>query len=265
MSNAELGAPFRGIWCLDPDRSENATTSGAGLERAVHTIAGTEARLLFHTRWTLSGETRELSFASTPGGEGTVLDAESGLSAQTRLHEDALHLQLSTATEELQRSVYRREGDTLVVEEAHRGAEGWLETRAVYRPTRAKQVMLYRRDLKMRKGKIAAQCAHASMAVFFARNQGDAEALHIPLDGPMSVWSSGRFAKVVLSVEGEAELLRAHELAQALRLPTAIITDSGRTEFKGVPTRTAMAIGPAAVEEVDVVSGPEGEIQTKLA
>lgn len=44
-----------------------------------------------------------------------------------------------------------------------------------------------------------------------------------------------------------------------------MIRDAGKTEFKGVPTRTAVAIGPAPVEAIDLITGPEGQVATKLA
>lgn len=136
---------------------------------------------------------------------------------------------------------------------------------------KTKQIILYRRDLKMRKGKIAAQVAHASMAVFFnARIEPEEVGLNgpvlvIPCDVPMWEWVTGSFAKVVLSVEDEASLLMAHELAKQAGLPTSLITDQGRTEFHGVPTNTTVAIGPAPVEDIDKITGPNGVLETKLA
>jgi PTH2 family peptidyl-tRNA hydrolase len=129
-----------------------------------------------------------------------------------------------------------------------------------------KQVLLYRRDLKMRKGKIAAQCAHASLKVLLdqATDDGD-DRITIQMDPSMAAWVRGSFTKIVLSVESEAELLAAHAAAIALGLPTSLITDSGRTEFGGVPTRTTVAIGPAPSEEIDPITGRDGLVGTKLA
>jgi hypothetical protein len=90
-------------------------------------------------------------------------------------------------------------------------AEGLL--RALEEPKDPiKQVIVYRRDLKMRKGKIAAQVAHASMKVFFDRQitgldstireriLGDPHSfLVIPLDDPMDAWVKGLFTKIVLT------------------------------------------------------------------
>ena len=55
------------------------------------------------------------------------------------------------------------------------------------------------------------------------------------------------------------------EAARERGLPTSLITDAGRTEFGGVPTRTAVAVGPAVVGEIDAITGPEGLVATKLA
>lgn len=142
-----------------------------------------------------------------------------------------------------------------------------------------KQVLLYRRDLKMRKGKIAAQCAHASMAVFLRRRlppeevvarRGEvilppASTLVVPMDEAMARWVTARFTKIVLSVEDEAALIEAHRLATEAGLPCALIRDAGRTEFHGVPTLTTCALGPGPVEAIDAISGPGGGVATKLA
>lgn len=146
-----------------------------------------------------------------------------------------------------------------------------------------KQVLLYRRDLNMRKGKIAAQCAHASLSVFLQRQVpavavpvapdgrvgtaalDPARTLVLSLDEVMVAWALRGQAKIVLSVDDEAALVEAHRLALQAGLPTALIRDAGHTEFAGVPTLTACAIGPAPLAEIDRITGPEGAIRTKLA
>ena len=128
-----------------------------------------------------------------------------------------------------------------------------------------KQVICYRRDLKMRKGKIASQVAHASMAVFFNRGKVDKSLLIVPLDEHMEEWVTGSFAKIILSVEDEPTLLRVYQEACDRGLPAALIRDAGNTEFHGVPTLTAVAIGPAPKDVLDKITGPKGLIETKLA
>ena len=131
----------------------------------------------------------------------------------------------------------------------------------------------------MRLGKVAAQAAHASMKVFFDLKQTPAQpvettegrriepqdALLVPLDEHMAEWVGGAFAKIVLSVANEDDLLRAYKLAQEAGLPTSLITDRGHTEFHGVLTNTTVAIGPAPAEAIDKITGPQGAVLCKLA
>lgn len=132
-----------------------------------------------------------------------------------------------------------------------------------------KQVLLYRRDLKMRKGKIAAQCAHASVGALLRpalrATPPGTNPLPVHLTPAAEHWLRRGSAKIVLSVDDEEALVRAWELAIEAGLPAILITDAGHTEFKGVPTRTAVAIGPAAVADIDAITGPDGAVKTKLA
>ena len=115
---------------------------------------------------------------------------------------------------------------------------------------------------KPRTGKLIAQGAHASMAVFF--NQlveiGD-DCFQLGPDegwdwrGAVRPWIKGPFAKVVLKAESEEELLDLTAKAKAAGLPHALIQDHGRTEFHGVPTLTALAIGPCLPEDIDPITG----------
>lgn len=68
-------------------------------------------------------------------------------------------------------------------------------------------------------------------------------------------WLNGLFTKVCVSVDSEEELVSIYEEAKNKNIPCSIITDSGLTEFNGVPAKTAVAIGPAWSEEVDEITG----------
>src|SRR6266853_4452836 len=74
-----------------------------------------------------------------------------------------------------------------------------------------KQVIVLRKDLNMRKGKMVAQGAHASMRAILngARREGDV--LSIPLDARNEPWLCGRFKKICVSVNSESELLKLHQ------------------------------------------------------
>lgn len=56
-------------------------------------------------------------------------------------------------------------------------------------------------------------------------------------------------------MNSEAELLSLFEKAQAAGLIAALIRDAGLTEFGGVPTYTALAVGPDRADRVDAITG----------
>jgi PTH2 family peptidyl-tRNA hydrolase len=118
-----------------------------------------------------------------------------------------------------------------------------------------KQTIVLRKDLNMRKGKMVAQGAHASLRAILKLGSSDGNNFVIPLDDRLAPWLLGRFKKICVSVSSEAELLAVHEKAQALGLITALIQDAGLTEFGGVPTYTAVAVGPDREDRVDEVTG----------
>lgn len=118
-----------------------------------------------------------------------------------------------------------------------------------------KQVIALRKDLNMRKGKMIAQGAHASMAAVLDRAQRSGRELSISLDDPdIGPWLEGKFAKIAVGAESEAELVELYERALAAGLPCSLIRDSGLTEFAGVPTLTACAIGPAEISKIDPIT-----------
>lgn len=126
--------------------------------------------------------------------------------------------------------------------------------------SKIKQVIVVRKDLNMRKGKIAAQAAHASMKVLLdpaqvSYTKRDGWVLRAPLTQDMAEWLNSAFAKICLYVESEDELLGLLSAAKVADIPCALITDSGRTEFYGVPTNTCIAIGPHNAEEIDEITG----------
>ena len=120
----------------------------------------------------------------------------------------------------------------------------------------AKQVIVMRKDLGMRKGKMIAQGAHASLKVLTDRRKNvDDETFAIALTPAMAAWLTGRFTKVCVSVDSEAALDAVVARARAADVPVALIVDAGKTEFHGVPTKTCCAIGPAWSDEVDAITG----------
>jgi len=118
-----------------------------------------------------------------------------------------------------------------------------------------KQVIVLRKDLNMRKGKMIAQGAHASMRAILQLGHQQGANFVIPLDERIEPWLTGRFKKICVAVNSEVDLLSLYEKAQAAGLIAALILDAGLTEFGGVPTYTAIAIGPDRADRIDVVTG----------
>ena len=139
----------------------------------------------------------------------------------------------------------------------------------------AKQVIVMRKDLGMRKGKMIAQGAHASLAALLREMYVDDRINHEPskmwvlhastLRDPVYAWLNGPFVKITVGVDSEDELFEIYEKALAweasfssscrLKMPCSIIQDAGRTEFGGIPTYTCAAIGPGWVEDIDEITG----------
>jgi PTH2 family peptidyl-tRNA hydrolase len=125
------------------------------------------------------------------------------------------------------------------------------------RPT--KQVIVIRRDLKMRRGKEIAQGAHASMAWLRQRvmphltSAGRAD--QVQFSAAERSWLELSMRKVTVKVGSETELLDVYEKALGAGLVVHLITDRGLTEFGGVPTRTCLAVGPDYDDLIDPVTG----------
>lgn len=122
-----------------------------------------------------------------------------------------------------------------------------------------KQILVIRKDLKTRRGKDCSQAAHSSLAAIF--NTGSIKeidgikSLVIPLTEQVEPWIMGRFKKICVYVNSEEELLAIHNQAKELGLITSLIQDAGLTEFGGVPTYTAVAVGPDEEAKIDEVTG----------
>lgn len=111
-----------------------------------------------------------------------------------------------------------------------------------------KQAILIRKDLQMGAGKAATQAAHASIGAITH---------NVPIESTdswvktISEWIQSGQKKICLRVNSEAELRDIATSFSEAGVPCTLITDSGKTEFHGVPTLTALGIGPATDEEID--------------
>lgn len=134
-----------------------------------------------------------------------------------------------------------------------------------------KQIIVIRRDLKMRRGKEIAQGSHSSIAWLTNKLRDGAPGGNINYEGlgwyeykvslsqAEQAWIEGRFTKICVRVDSEQALLEVYEKALQQGLTSHLITDAGLTEFKNEdgspkPTHTCCAIGPGWSDEIDKVT-----------
>lgn len=133
---------------------------------------------------------------------------------------------------------------------------------------RSKMMIVMRRDLKMRKGKIAAQAGHACVDVIlmalkkegrsgdFTVSESGAEFLNLGgKQTPLSEWFEYGCAKICVYVDSEEALLGIAEKARERGILVSVITDAGMTEFHGVPTKTCLALEPLPSDVADEITG----------
>ncbi|KAI1912637.1 hypothetical protein LOZ39_004288 [Ophidiomyces ophidiicola] len=110
-----------------------------------------------------------------------------------------------------------------------------------------KLVLAVRTDLGMSKGKIAAQCSHATLACY----------KHYLVNSPNSPilkrWERGGQAKIALQVKSEEDMLLLQAQALSLGLCARVIQDAGRTQIARGSRTVLGVLGPKSV--VDKVTG----------
>ena len=106
-----------------------------------------------------------------------------------------------------------------------------------------KQVILICQDLKLPKGKMAAQAAHAAVECSLR-----ADRKHL------KQWHAEGQKKVVLKVKDEKELYKYIQTAKDMGLTTCVISDAGRTVVEP-GTVTCGGIGPNAEMDIDSITG----------
>jgi PTH2 family peptidyl-tRNA hydrolase len=109
-----------------------------------------------------------------------------------------------------------------------------------------KQVIVVRSDLKMSRGKVAAQAGHAAVSA-----AEEARRLH---PNWLKAWLKEGQRKIAVKVGSEKELLQLEEEAKEMGLPSALISDRGLTELPP-GTVTCLGIGPAPSDKVDRITG----------
>lgn len=132
----------------------------------------------------------------------------------------------------------------------------------------AKQMIVIRRDLHMRKGKIAAQAGHACVEAVLMALAQEERLSDVVITGnvvtlrencrqltALSDWFKKGVAKICVYVDSEEALLAIDRQAKEAGILSALICDAGMTEFHGEPTYTCLAFEPRYPDEVDPITG----------
>ncbi|KAG9256641.1 peptidyl-tRNA hydrolase PTH2-domain-containing protein [Emericellopsis atlantica] len=113
-----------------------------------------------------------------------------------------------------------------------------------------KLVLVVRTDLGMTKGKIAAQCSHATLACYKAL------ARHPPKSQEASIlsrWERLGQAKIAVQIKSEEEMLELRRKARNAGLTAEVIHDAGRTQIEA-GSMTVLGVGPAPKSAVDQIT-----------
>ncbi|RNF10812.1 peptidyl-tRNA hydrolase, PTH2 family [Trypanosoma rangeli] len=139
-----------------------------------------------------------------------------------------------------------------------------------------KMTLVVRKDLRMGTGKIAAQCAHAAVAVTEkVERRRQQKGTAIPTSKTVAAegldedettthwdewvewydaWMFSGSTKIVLQCSSEEKLMEACREAKQVGLPHTVVRDAGRTQI-APGSKTVLAVGPAPVKLVDRVTG----------
>jgi PTH2 family peptidyl-tRNA hydrolase len=109
-----------------------------------------------------------------------------------------------------------------------------------------KQVIAVRNDLKMGKGKLAVQVAHAAVT--------SAEKARLSHREWFKEWWNESQAKICVKVKDEAELRELKKRIEEEGIPNALIEDAGLTQLEP-GTTTCLGIGPLPAELADRFTG----------
>lgn len=109
-----------------------------------------------------------------------------------------------------------------------------------------KMVIVIRSDLKMSKGKIAAQAGHAAVTASEYARKNRPEW--------WNPWILEGQCKIAVKIKSEEDIMEIERKSRNAGLPVALIVDRGLTE---IPPNsiTCLGIGPAPANKVDTVTG----------
>lgn len=124
-----------------------------------------------------------------------------------------------------------------------------------------KQVIVIRKDLNMRIGKMVTQGAQASlmyiMSMMSVTESDNSRILsfEVEKDSPLDNWINGGFKKICVSVNSESELFNIYDKAKVLDIPCVLIRNACLSTYNDNSTYTCCAVGPDDEKNIDKVTG----------
>ena len=119
-------------------------------------------------------------------------------------------------------------------------------------PGEVRMTLVVRQDLKMGKGKAAAQCSHATLALYKKITNPQLESYNPEL---VNRWELGNGqAKITLQVPNQEEMDLLYAKAISLGINSYIVHDAGRTQI-AAGSATVLGLGPAPKRILDEVTG----------
>ena len=119
-------------------------------------------------------------------------------------------------------------------------------------PGEVRMTLVVRQDLKMGKGKAAAQCSHATLALYKKITNPQLESYNPEL---VNRWELGNGqAKITLQVPNQEEMDLLYAKAISLGINSYIVHDAGRTQI-AAGSAPVLGLGPAPKRILDEVTG----------
>lgn len=126
-----------------------------------------------------------------------------------------------------------------------------------------KMIIVMRSDLNMRKGKMIAQGSHASLGAimqlmdmrFLDADNAVEYRLEVQNHTSLDHWLNDNLqTKIAVKVDSQEQLEEIYHQALLQKLNVYMVTDVGKTEFNGIPTKTCLAIGPHESSIIDAIT-----------
>lgn len=119
-------------------------------------------------------------------------------------------------------------------------------------PGEVRMTLVVRQDLKMGKGKAAAQCSHATLALYKKITNSESDAYNPEM---VKRWEYGNGqAKITLQVPNQEEMDILFAQAISLGVNAYIVHDAGRTQI-AAGSATVLGLGPAPKQVLDQITG----------